>query len=90
MRVNKLTSPLYREQVNDIANLTFLSQSKNASIGKSPPWEYLTSETTAAIRRAHFIPENRDLWRLENFGKFMDARRRLLAAEINRLMASLQ
>ena len=79
----------YREEVNDIANLTFISQAKNGSIGSAAPWEYLPNETTREMRRAHFIPENRDLWKTENFDKFLDGRRRLLMQAMNSLIQSL-
>ncbi|MFZ0423544.1 MAG: DUF262 domain-containing protein [Xanthobacteraceae bacterium] len=79
----------YREQVNDIANLTFISQAKNAGIGNAAPWEYLPNETTRELRKAHCIPESRDLWKPENFGKFLDARRKLLAQAMNSLIKSL-
>jgi hypothetical protein len=88
-RARELSLSEYRDEVNDIANLTFLSQTKNSSIGNAAPWEYLPNETTQELRKAHFIPENRDLWRPENFGKFLDARRRLLAQAMNSLVKSL-
>ena len=85
----ELTAWEYREQVNDIANITFISQRKNGQIGNVSPWQYLENETTKPIRKAHFIPENRELWKPENFGKFLDGRRRLLAKAINSLIRSL-
>ena len=52
-----------RADINDITNLTFLSQAKNAEIGDTPPFQYLPNETTREIRRSHFVPEDPDLWR---------------------------
>jgi hypothetical protein len=78
-----------RAEVNDIANLTFTSQKRNASIGDLPPWQYLENETDKAIRKAHFIPEDRELWRTENFDKFVGERRKLLARGMTALMKSL-
>jgi len=85
----QLSSWEYREQVNDIANITFISQPKNAQIGNLSPWQYLENETTKQIRKAHFIPEDRDLWKPENFGKFLERRRRLLAKAINSVIRAL-
>jgi hypothetical protein len=85
----QLTDWEYREQVNDIANITFLSQAKNAEIGNLSPWQYLENETTKQIRRAHFLPEDRDLWKPEKFGKFLDQRRKLIAKAMNSLMRTL-
>jgi hypothetical protein len=86
---NGLTLSRFREQVNDIANLTFISGTKNGSIGNAAPWEYLANETTREIRKSHFIPERRDLWKTENFGTFLDERRRIMAGAFNSLIKSL-
>ncbi|MBF6568055.1 MAG: DUF262 domain-containing protein [Candidatus Binataceae bacterium] len=85
-----LTPRKYREQVNDIANITFLSQKTNVQIGNVSPWQYLGNETSKESRRAHFIPEERELWKPENFDKFLDRRRRMLAKAINSLVRSLR
>jgi hypothetical protein len=79
----------YREEVNDIANITFLSQKKNVQVGNVSPWQYLENETTKQMRKAHFIPENRDLWKPEKFDKFLDRRRRLIAKAVNSLIRTL-
>lgn len=80
----------YREQINDIANMTFLSRKKNVQIGNVSPWQYLPNETTSHIRKAHFIPENRSLWTVENFDKFLDQRWKLLAESMNALLQGLR
>ena len=85
----QLTPWEYREEVNDIANITFISQTKNVQIGNISPWQYLENETTKQMRKAHFIPENRDLWKPETFDKFLDRRRRLMAKAINSLIRGL-
>jgi hypothetical protein len=79
----------FRSEVNDIANLTFVSQAKNIEIKENPPSSYLTSETTKEMRWAHFVPENRDLWKTENFPKFLEERRRLLARAMTQLLKRL-
>ncbi len=79
----------YRYDVNDIANLTFLSQAKNAEISETPPAQYLPNETTREMRRVHFIPEDPRLWKSENFVKFLEARRVLLAQAMSRLLKQL-
>jgi hypothetical protein len=80
----------YRDQINDIANITFLSRKKNVQIGNVSPWQYLANETTREVRKAHFIPEDRDLWKPENYDKFVDQRRRMMAKAINSLIRALQ
>ena len=79
----------YREEVNDIANITFLSQKKNVQIGNVSPWQYLDNETTPETREAHFIPEDRDLWTPTNFDNFLDQRRKMMAEAMNSLVHSL-
>jgi len=84
-----LTVREYRDQVNDIANITFLSRKKNVQVGNVSPWQYLANETTREMRKAHFIPEDRDLWKSENFDKFLDRRRRTMAKAMNSLIHTL-
>jgi hypothetical protein len=84
-----MTMREYRDEVNDVANITFLSQEKNIQIKNVSPWQYLANETTPSLRKAHFIPEDRELWKPENFDKFLDRRRRMVAEAINSLMRKL-
>jgi hypothetical protein len=86
---NGYSATEYRYDVNDIANLTFLSQGKNSEIKETPPAQYLPNETTKEMRRAHFIPENPELWKSENFPKFLEARRELLANAVTKLLKQL-
>jgi len=79
----------FRAEVNDIANFTFLSQFRNVAIGDTPPWQYLPTETTKQMRNTHFIPEDQDLWKPENFLDFLDERRKLLAIGMTSLLKSL-
>jgi hypothetical protein len=87
---DEYTPSEYRAEVNDIANLTFISRTTNAAIGDIPPWQYLETETNKSIRKAHFIPEDRELWRAENFSRFLSERRSLLAKAMNVLLKSLR
>jgi hypothetical protein len=77
-----------RKDRDEIANLAFLAARPNRQISKRPPEEYL-----AEIARHHpgrleaqCIPMDRNLWKLENFGRFLIARRQLLAAAVNELI----
>lgn len=78
----------FRALVNDIANLTFTGRG-NPCISDRPPSEYLANETTEAVRKAHCIPENPELWRTENFEKFLAERRKQLASAMNALLKPL-
>jgi len=72
-----------RSQVNDVANLTFISKEMKVKIGKTPPATYFGLYTTPEIRAAHCVPENPELWKPENFEKFCDERRQLLSKAMN-------
>lgn len=78
----------FRAEVNDIANLTFLSREKNAGIGDIPPWQYLPNETTKEMRKAHFIPNVPEFWKPSNFSEFLNVRRQLLAQAMTSLIKS--
>src|SRR5438067_1487798 len=79
----------FRSDVNDIANLTFLSQAKNIEISGTPPSQYLQNETTKEMRKAHFIPEDPTLWKTEHFREFLDERRRLRSLAMTRRLKHL-
>jgi hypothetical protein len=87
---NELKPSQYRREINDIANMTFLSQPTNARIGDSPPWTYLPNETSKDTRRAHFIPEEKELWHPSRFGDFLAARRELIARAATTLLKPLK
>lgn len=76
----------YRAEVNDIANITFISKTKNESLGKTPPIQYLLSETTREMRQAHFIPEDRELWKTENYIDFLEKRRELISQAMTKFL----
>ncbi len=79
----------FRDDVNCIANLTFLSRAKNIDISDTPPSQYLPNETIKEMRKAHFIPEDASLWKSENFDKFLERRGRLLSQAMSRLLQRL-
>jgi hypothetical protein len=87
---NRLSRPQFKEQINDVANLTFVSLAANHEIKKRPPYDYLTKLTTPTNLAAHCIPNDPELWRPENFDRFCQERRRLLAKAMNSYIRSLK
>jgi len=83
---NELKPTQFRREINDIANMTFLSRPTNVRIEDLPPWTYLPNETSKEMRRAHFIPEDKNLWHPSRFGDFLEARRVLIAKAATRLL----
>jgi len=77
-----------KTDVNEIANIAFLSQQANRQIGKQEPKAYLPSIDPERLRR-QFIPMDEDLWVKERFQDFLAARRALLAEGMNAVFRSL-
>ena len=80
-----------RPEVNALANFCFLTKDTNLVIRDRLPEEYFPE-----IERAHpgalasqWIPTDAALWKIDNFRAFLEARKSLLAAEVNRRMEEL-
>ena len=80
-----------RAEVNALANFCFLTKGTNLAISDRLPEVYFPE-----IEKAHpgtlasqWIPDDPDLWKVENFPEFLEARKGLLAAEVNRQMEGL-
>ena len=80
-----------RPEVNALANFCFLTKDKNLDISDRLPEEYFPK-----IEKAHpgalasqWIPTDPALWKIENFREFLEARKAMLAAELNRRMEDL-
>ncbi|MBF2734874.1 MAG: DUF262 domain-containing protein [Betaproteobacteria bacterium AqS2] len=70
------------KEIDDIANLTFLTEKTNKEIGKASPEEYL-SKIEEDLLIPHLIPLDRNLWKLENYQDFLAARRKLIVDAVN-------
>lgn len=75
----------YRSEVNALANFCFLTKNTNLSISDRLPEEYFPE-----VERAHpgalasqWIPTDPELWRIDKYREFLEARKALLAAESN-------
>lgn len=80
-----------RAEVNALANFCFLTKDTNLVISDRLPEEYF-----AEVEKAHpgtlasqWVPMDRELWKIENFPSFLEARKALLAAEVNKRMEEL-
>ncbi|RJP44845.1 MAG: DUF262 domain-containing protein [Desulfobacteraceae bacterium] len=80
-----------KAEVNAIANFTFLTQDTNLKVSNKNPEDYL--EKYAAMHpgavESHWIPMDRNLWKVENYHEFLAARRVLLANAANDFIESL-
>lgn len=80
-----------KKEANALANFTFLTKDTNLFVRDRDPAEYLEEyalKNPGAIE-SHWIPMDRDLWRPENYSKFLDARRELLANAANDFLQGL-
>jgi len=80
-----------RPEVNALANFCFLTKDTNLDISDRLPEEYFPE-----IEKAHpgalasqWIPMDPTLWKIEKFREFLEARKAMLAAELNRRMEEL-
>lgn len=74
-----------RDKVNEIANRAFLTMKTNREIRNSRPIDYFNRiiEKFPNALEAQFIPQNRNLWTIENYEDFLAERRRLISKGIN-------
>jgi hypothetical protein len=82
----------HRKMVNEIANRAFLTPQTNRELGDSLPENYLPEivEDHPEALESQFIPENTELWKMDNYEDFLAKRRELLADAINDYMEDLK
>lgn len=80
-----------RPEVNALANFCFLTKDTNLNISDRLPEEYFPKIEAAhpGALASQWIPNDPQLWRMENFRDFLEERKRLLAAELNNRMEEL-
>jgi hypothetical protein len=81
-----------RSDINEIANLAFLSARPNKQISSRPPEQYLAEIAAKHPERlvTQSIPMDKSLWKLDRFDDFRAARRTLLAEAVNELIKNPQ
>lgn len=74
-----------RADVNAVANYCFLTKDTNIQIGATPPLQYFSE-----VEKKHpgglasqWVPMDTELWKIENYPRFLEERRRLLAKAAN-------
>jgi hypothetical protein len=80
-----------RAEVNALANFCFLTKNTNLDISDRLPEEYFVEVEKAhpGALASQWVPMDRALWKIENFPSFLEARKALLAAEVNKRMEEL-
>ena len=81
-----------RNEVNALANFTFLTQPCNLEISNQPPDVYLPKyiEAQPGAVESHWMPMDPELWDLERYRDFLAARRELLAKAANEFLDGLR
>ena len=80
-----------RYLVNALANFTFLTQATNLQVSNRDPADYFEyyESKHPGILKSHWIPMDRDLWKYENYPRFLEARQALLAEAANDFLQQL-
>ena len=81
-----------RSEVNAVANFCFLTKETNIKIGARPPADYFREirDKCPGALESQWIPMDEDLWEIENYPRFLEERRKLLAKAANDLLDSLR
>ena len=77
-----------KEQINQIGNLMLLTAQENGAGGKGDktPEEWFLDKNDEYLER-HLIPKDKELWKIENFERFIEERKKLILDKFNHLIA---
>ena len=80
------------KDINNLGNIAFQTRETNHAIGARSPAEYMpeVASNWQGALESQWIPTDPELWEVENYHRFLDARRRLLADTANEMLATLQ
>jgi hypothetical protein len=88
----KSTGETRDDLINCLGNLTFIDPSINSEIGDTPPDTYLKDYVMKDhdIFQRHMIPSDTELWKVENFEAFLDARLKLIWRKTSELLKEME
>ena len=75
-----------KAEINEIANMAFITGRTNRRISNKPPSEYfqgIIEQRGEEALRQQQIPMDQKLWQVEGYRAFLDERRKMLATTIN-------
>jgi hypothetical protein len=79
-----------KREINEIANLAFISGMANRHILNKEPLKYFETEVIAKrgeeALTSQLIPMDKTLWQVKNYPQFLDYRRHQIADEINKYL----
>ena len=81
-----------RAQVNALANFCFLTAGSNWAISDDDPASYLRhiEQDNPGVLASQWIPQDQALWQIGRYPEFLAARRSLLSAAANDMLAALR
>jgi hypothetical protein len=76
---------LHTKRVNELANRAFITRDSNFEITDRDPSEYLPKVMKAypSALAQQLIPEDIELWKVENYERFLEVRRKSIADALN-------
>jgi len=82
---------IHQKRVNEIANRVPMTKSGNMDIFNQAPVEYLrkVEQANPGNLDKFMIPQDKELWKIDNYEQFLAQRRRLLSKAINNFMGEL-
>jgi hypothetical protein len=89
---SRLKGSYETREINEIANMAFVSGRANRQIGNRDPVDYLPEVVKSRGDDAlamQLIPMQKDLWALENYRAFLEKRRMMLAEACNAFIANV-
>lgn len=78
----------FKDKKEDIANKTFLTNRSNKELSDSDP-TYL-SEYPKELLKAHLIPTDDKLWKLEKYHEFLEERKKIASEKLNKFLSELK
>lgn len=77
---------------NNMGNIAFQTRETNREIGAKSPVEYMPAVAAnwPGALESQWIPVDRELWKVENYHQFLEARQRLLAGSANAMLDTLR
>ncbi len=78
----------FKDEKEDIANKTFLTNKSNKKLSDSDP-TYL-SEYSKKLLKNHLIPADEKLWKLEKYEEFLEERKKIISEELNKFLNGLK
>lgn len=84
------TNVIHSKKINEIANRAFITRDTNYTLGIRSPDSYLLEviDRYPSALDDHFIPKNKEFWKIEHYELFLEERRKLIAEGINTFLQS--